>query len=84
MMPRQGDLAEAVCMDLATTLWILAGAAAVTAAANLLSRRPYVPGSPPLIPYTAVQFVGLVVVLLMIIHLITLLTGKPFVGRRGF
>jgi hypothetical protein len=49
-----------------------------------LGRRPYVPGRAPLIPYGVIQFVGIVVVFLMVAHLITLLTGKPFTGRRGY
>lgn len=52
--------------------------------ANWRSRKPYVPGEPPLVPYGAVQFVGFLVIILMAAHLITLLTGQPFTGRRGF
>ena len=49
-----------------------------------MSRRPYEPGRLPLIPYAAVQFIGVVVILLMLAHLITIWTGTPFVGRsRG-
>lgn len=67
-----------------TTLIVLGIAAIITVAANLMSRRPYEPGRLPLIPYAAVQFIGVVVILLMLAHLITIWTGTPFVGRsRG-
>lgn len=71
-------------MDLATTTSILILAALAAGWANWRSRKPYVPGSPPLIPYGAIQFVGFLVVILMAAHLITLATGTPFTGRRRY
>ena len=35
----------------------------------------------PWIPYTALQFVAILVFVLMLAHLISLLTGTPLVGR---
>ncbi len=42
------------------------------------------PGNAPLIPYGGIQFVALVAMILMLAHLVTLLTGRPFTGRQGF
>ncbi|MCH8861504.1 MAG: hypothetical protein IID51_03215 [Proteobacteria bacterium] len=75
---------EAAILDLQTTLITLVLAAAAVGWANWRGRKPYVPGNPPLIPYGVIQFVGMVIVFLMAAHLITLLTGKPFTGRRGY
>ena len=68
-------------MSLTVTLTLLAMGIAVFAGANFMSRRPVVPGNPSLIPWTALQFVGLVVVILMLAHLVTLLSGTPLEGR---
>ena len=70
-------------MTLTVTLIVLAVAIAVLAVSLLMARRPYVPGRPPLLPPVAVQFVAVTVVLLMLAHLMTLLTGQPLVGRNG-
>jgi len=66
------------------TLGIMAAAALVAGLANWRSRRPYVPGRPPLVPPGAVQFVALVVFFVMAAHLVSLLTGTPLEPRRGF
>ncbi|MFQ5955733.1 MAG: hypothetical protein ACE5JZ_11780 [Kiloniellales bacterium] len=71
-------------MSLTATLSVLATAAAVFVVANLRSRRPAEPGTPRLIPYGAIQFVALVTMVLMLAHLVSLLTGQPFTGRRNF
>ena len=71
-------------MDMTTTLTIMGIAAAVTAFCNYMSRRPYEPGKLPWIPYNGLQFIGLIVIFLMAAHVITLVTGKPFTGRRGY
>ena len=52
--------------------------------ANWKSRQPYNPGTLPLISYNGVQFIALIIVFLAAAHLITLLTGQPFLGRGGF
>jgi hypothetical protein len=70
-------------MGMAATLALLAGAAVLALACNLLDRRPTEPGKPRLIPYLAIQYVALLVVVLMLGHLITLWTGQPFTGRQG-
>ncbi len=71
-------------MDMTTTLVIMGIAAIVTGFANYKSRQPYEPGKLPWLPYNGLQFVGLIIVFLMAAHLITLITGKPFTGRRGW
>ena len=81
---RQSAPKETDILDLPTTLTILVLAAVAAGWANWRSRQPYVPGQPPLIPYGAIQFVGLLIVILMAAHLITLGTGEPFRGRRRF
>ncbi len=65
-----------------TIAW-LAISLAVLGFANFMSRRPAAPGTVRYIPYHAIQFLALVVVLLMLAHLISLLTGQPFTGRLG-
>lgn len=52
--------------------------------AHLQSRRPYLPGRLPLVPWTGVQFAALILAVLLVGHLISLWSGTPFVGRRGF
>jgi hypothetical protein len=68
-------------MSLTVTLILLVAGIAVFAGANYMSRRPVIPGNPSLVPWTALQFVGLVVVILMLAHLVTLLSGTPLEGR---
>ncbi|MEX0697334.1 MAG: hypothetical protein WEB85_05740 [Dongiaceae bacterium] len=68
-------------MSLAVTLVVLALAAAVFALANWRSRRPRPPGEVSLVPWTGVQFLAAVAIVLMLAHLVTLATGRPFAGR---
>ncbi len=70
-------------MTLTPTLIVLALGLALTGFANFMSRRPSEPGRLRLVPYTGLQFVGLLVVVLMLAHLVTLLTGTPLEGRRS-
>jgi hypothetical protein len=70
-------------MGMTATLVALVAAAFLALTCNLLDRRPVEPGKPRLIPYLAIQYVALLVVVLMLGHLITLWTGKPFTGRQG-
>ena len=68
-------------MSFTVTTILLVMGVAVFAGANFMSRRPVEPGNPSLVPWTALQFVGLVVVILMLAHLVTLLSGTPLQGR---
>lgn len=71
-------------MTLSVTLLILAACSALFGWTILAERRPRDPFNlkPPLIPRGAVQFLALLGIILMIGHLITLATGKPFTGNR--
>ena len=68
-------------MGLKTTVAILIAAILVTLFANYKHRQPPKLGEAPLVPYLGLQFAGILVIFLMIAHLITLLTGRPFTGR---
>lgn len=68
-------------MSLGLTLAILLGALALAALANWRERRPRELGRPPLVPATAIQAIAIVVVILMLAHLVSLLTGHPIKGR---
>ena len=69
-------------MSMTATLVILGLGLALTVFANVMARRPVEPGDVRLIPYNGLQFLGLVVVILMLAHLVTLLTGTPLEGRH--
>jgi hypothetical protein len=68
-------------MSLELTLAVLFAALAVAALANWRERRPRDLGRAPLVPYTAIQMVAVLVVILMLAHLVSLLTGQPLRGR---
>lgn len=66
--------------------WTLAGlivAAAVLALSLWRARRPGAIGRAPLIPHGLVQFVALVALVALLGHLVSVVTGQPFVGRGG-
>lgn len=70
-------------MTINLTLTILGIAIAITVFANVMERRPWEPGRIRWVPWHAIQFMGILAIILMCAHLITLLTGQPFVGRLG-
>ena len=70
-------------MSLPVTLATILAAFAVLGLSTYKARQPYQPGNPPFVPYLAIQFVAVLTIILMLGHLVTLLTGKPFVGRLG-
>jgi len=67
-------------MDLSATLWGAGVAAVVFALCWLGERRPRHFGEVRLFPYIPVMMACLVVILVLVAHLISLVTGKP-VGR---
>ncbi len=68
-------------MSLAVTLAILLAALAVAGLANYRERRPHEVGKVPLISYSAIQMIALVVAILMLAHLVSLLMGSPLKSR---
>ena len=68
-------------MSLAVTLCILLAALAVAGLANYRERRPREVGKVPLISYSAIQMVALVVAILMLAHVASLLMGAPLKSR---
>ena len=68
-------------MSLTSTLIVLLLALVVAGLANWRERRSRPLGDPPLVPYTAIQMVALVVVILMLAHVVSLLSGQPLTGR---
>ncbi|EDP66683.1 hypothetical protein BAL199_16518 [alpha proteobacterium BAL199] len=70
-------------MSLELTVILLIAAIGLSVLAWIMQRRPREGFDPPLVPWTAVQVVAVVIALLMAAHLVSLATGKPFTGRRG-
>jgi uncharacterized membrane protein YidH (DUF202 family) len=68
-------------MGLAATLVALVLAVAVAGLANWQERRQRPVGNPPLVSYTAIQMIAIVVAILMAAHLVSLLTGHPLTSR---
>ena len=68
-------------MSLAVTLAILLAALAAAALANYRERRPREVGKVPLISYSAIQMVAVVVAILMLAHLVSLMMGHPLKSR---
>jgi len=67
--------------------WILTSlvfglALGVAAVANWQSRRPYDERWLKIAPWNGIQFVAILLALLMLAHMVTLATGKPF--GRGY
>ena len=68
---------------MAVTLAALAAAIALFLYATYKARQPKEDGKLRWIPYGGVQFVAILVIVVALAHMVTLLTGHPFVGRRG-
>ena len=74
--------------DLYETLAVMAGAAAVVGVAGWWATRPRVPGTIRWIPPTAIQFLGVIVFVLMVPHMLGLLGGADLLqaisSQRGY
>lgn len=70
-------------MDLGRTLAVLGVALAVAGLAVWRDRRPPDLGRPWRMPWKAVLAVALLTLLVMLAHLVTLVSGRPFGGRLG-
>ena len=68
-------------LSLTATLIILAACIAVLVAGQIRERRRYKPGRISLIPWVPLQFIAMLGVMLMLAHVISLVSGKPFIGR---
>jgi hypothetical protein len=68
-------------MSLELTLAVLLAALVAAALANWRERRPRDFGRPSLVPYTAIQVIAVLVIILMLAHLVSLITGQPLKGR---
>jgi uncharacterized membrane protein YidH (DUF202 family) len=68
-------------MSLGLTLVVLLAALALAAYANWRERHPRELGRPPLLPYTAIQLIAVVAIIVMLAHVVSLLTGEPLKGR---
>lgn len=66
--------------ELGVTIAALAIAFGFAALANWQMRRPFERRWLPVVPWLGVQFVAAAIVLVMLAHLVSLLTGHPF-GR---
>jgi hypothetical protein len=63
------------------TVAMLVIAVGVAGLANWQMRRPFERRWLPLVPWLGVQFLAVAVALIMLAHLVSLLTGRPF-GRN--
>ncbi len=68
-------------MGWATTISVLLVASAVFGWANWRARKPVEFGRVRMVPYTAIMFAALLVVLLMVAHIMTLLGVEPPIRR---
>ena len=71
-------------MEWPETLCLLIAATALYVWAMLRERRPADLTRPRMIPSVPVMAVCAVIIMLMLAHLVTLLTGTPFQGSGGF
>jgi hypothetical protein len=71
-------------LGLVPTLAIMAAAIGIFVLALIVTRRPTEPGRPHMIPWVGVQMVCVLVAVFMLAHLVSLITGTPLVGRRGY
>ena len=67
--------------ELGTTIAALVIAFGLAALANWQMRRPFTKRWLPVVPWLGVQFVAVAILLVMLAHLVSLLTGHPF-GRN--
>jgi hypothetical protein len=63
------------------TVAMLVIAVGVAGLANWQMRRPFERRWLPLVPWLGVQFLAVAIALIMLAHLVSLLTGRPF-GRN--
>jgi hypothetical protein len=77
------ELAGDAALSLTVTLIILGAALVVFGIATYKARHPAEVGEVRLIPYTGIQYVAIVVIVLMLAHVVSIVTGAPLLGRMG-
>ena len=65
------------------SLIVLGVAVVLLLLATWQARRRRDPGKLPIIPWVGVQYVSVVVIIIVGIHLVGLITGQDLKGRRG-
>ena len=65
------------------SLIVLGLAVALLVLATWQARRKREPGKLPIIPWVGVQYVAVVVIIIVGIHVVGLLTGQDLKGRKG-
>lgn len=70
-------------MNETISLIILGVVVALLVLATWQTRRTREPGKLPIIPWVGVQYVCVVVIIIVGIHLVGLFTGQDLKGRRG-
>ncbi len=68
-------------MSMNVTLAALAAALTVLLWAIRVDRRPIHPARPRLLPHIPIMMIAAVAAIVLIGHLVTLVTGRPFEGR---
>ena len=70
-------------LDWTLTLTMLAASFGLFGFANWRARQPAQPLKVRMVNYNVVQILALVLVIVVLAHLVTLVTGTPYVSRRG-
>ncbi|NQW09800.1 MAG: hypothetical protein HQ481_07995 [Alphaproteobacteria bacterium] len=65
------------------TLFLLAASVGLIALSRWGQRRPRETFEAPLIPWTTLQVMAVILFILLAAHLVSLVTGQPFKGRLG-
>jgi hypothetical protein len=65
------------------SLSVLGAAVVLLLLAIWQARRERAPGKLPIVPWVGVQYVALVAIIVVTIHLVGLWTGQDLKGRRG-
>ena len=70
-------------MGMELTLGLIAGVLALIGLLIWIERRPRELGQVRLVPTTPLLFIALVVLVAVLAHLVSLVTGQPHMGRLG-
>ncbi len=70
-------------MELFVTIALIGAAMALIVYLVWLEKRPVELGKPRLVPLTPVLFLCILVLIMALAHVISLLSGTPYMGRMG-